>query len=103
MPPRSAGCAPFLAAGEGGSARRNRRVRIAVGGKEESGRCRCLPRPPPGDRGGRSLAPTAPPGRRRAPARCGGGESRPNRRRRLWHSRLGEWILGGVTRELLTA
>src|SRR5262249_43138306 len=50
------------------------RGRIAVTGQEESGRCRRLPRPPPRDRGGRSLAPTPGPGRGRAPAPFEGGK-----------------------------
>src|SRR6516165_5522681 len=101
MPPRGAGCAPILAAGERGSARRNRRERIGVAGQKESGRCRRLPRPTPRDRGGRSLAATAGPGRRRAPPRCEGGEGIVAGG--YGHSRLGEWIFGGVTRELLSA
>src|SRR5262249_28703988 len=89
MPPRTAGRAPVLAAGERGSARRNRRGRIAVAGEEESGRRRGLSRPPPRDRGGRSLAATAPPRRRRAPARREGGKSRSNRGWRLWAQPIG--------------
>src|SRR5215472_13328281 len=79
------------------------RARIAVAGQEESGRGRGLPRPPSGGRGGPSLAPTAGPGRCRAPARRAGGKGRSNRRGGYGHSRLGEWIFGGVTRELLAA
>src|SRR5262245_22271003 len=102
MPARGAGRAPILATGQRGFARRSRRERIGVASQEESRRCRRLPRPPPRDRGGRSLAPTTGPAaaellhvvkEEKADLIVAGGYG---------HSRLGEWIFGGVTRELLT-
>jgi len=83
MPPRSAGRATLVAAGERGAARRNRRARSAVAGEEKSGRCWGLSRPPPRDRGGPSVAATAWLSRRRALPLCRGRERRFNRGRRV--------------------
>src|SRR5215471_3021350 len=103
MPPRGAGRAPALAAGQRGSAGRNRRGRIAEAGQEESGRRGRVSRPPRvlvaaevwrRSRGQVAAELLQVVEDEKADLIVAGGYG---------HSRLGEWIFGGVTRELLTA
>src|SRR6266566_1466770 len=103
MPPRSAGRATLVAASERGAACRSWRARSAVAGEEKSDRCWGLPRPPPRDVADQVWRP--PHGsvaaelfrlieEENADLIVAGGYG---------HSRLGEFIFGGVTRELLVA
>src|SRR5262249_56606429 len=99
---RGARCASVFAVDERSSARRNRRR--ATGNRQiTSVRRRGLSSPPRRGRGARGVSASSRSGRRRA------FSPRSRRGRDLivaggyGHSRLGEWIFGGVTHELLAS